>query len=429
MEVFKNEQANDSFMKGESDMKTTWKKCLIVLFMLICVSSSTVSAAGNHEKATKRYEVSKYFSKNILAAGRAMNLKSTSSGSSDLFYSNGLSGGNRGGTSIHAERRYAANPGKWHVTIESDPRYSLYGVTKGTSITSARNKLNARGFLQYDTYKSSWSTGGSDSFRKGNAEIKLSYNKTGVLRITYSPYDRYRVLPENKFNAFKGKAYQFTNSKYRYGVFFDKKTNKVRFGVWNKKGTGRTLEEGDFTVSNGKNTYRVKGRRTGYYYKVTLVPGDKHVMFSLQCENKKYTRYNIQNIKNQYSGSLTKTWNPFGSNQKVTYQSIGGRGYTYKNSKYMFGIGFNKNGIGTYFGVWNRIGTSSSYEDFVFNVKEGTDTYTVKGLRSGSKYTITLTPHKDYVYVKLVCNSSSFKTFNVSGKFVYDKDAYFVNYA
>lgn len=173
----------------------------------------------------------------------------------------------------------------------------------------------------------------------------------------------------------------------------------------------------------------MKGRRTGYYYKITLVPGDKYVMFSLQCENKKYTRYNTQNIKIQYSGSLTKTWHPFGSNQKVTYQSIGGRGYIYKNSKYMFGIGFNKNGIGTYFGVWNRTGTSSSYEDFVFNVKEGTDTYTVKGLRSGSKYTITLTPHKDYVYVKLACNSSSFKTFNVSGKFVYDKDAYFVNYA
>lgn len=397
--------------------------------MLICVSSSTVFAAGNHEKAAKKYEVSKYFSKNISAAGQVMNLKFTGSGSSDIFYTNSLGGGNGGGTSIHVERRYAANPGKWHVTIESDPRYSLYGVTKGTSITGARNKMNARGFLLYDTYKSSWSTGGSDSFRKGNAEVKLYYNETGVLRITYSPYDRYRLLPENKYNAFKGKAYQFTNSKNRYGVCFDKKTNKVRFAVWNKKGTRSTLEEGDFTVRNGKNIYRVKGRRTGYYYKVTLVPGDKYIMFSLQCENKKHTHYNVSDMKINYSQSLTKTWMPFESSTRVSYKSLGGRGYVYRNLKNMFGVGFNKNGIGAYFGVWNKTGTSSSYEDFVFNVQEGKNTYTVKGLRSGLKYTMTLTPYKNHVYVKLVCNSSSFKTFNVSGKFVYDKDAGFVKYA
>ena len=94
----------------------------------------------------------------------------------------------------------------------------------------------------------------------------------------------------------------------------------------------------------------------------------------------------------------------------------------------MYGIAFGT-ADKVYIGVWDRSGTSSSYEDFTFEVDDGVYGYTVKGGRSSYIYDIHLVPHQETVEVNISCRDTSYAYFNVDQVFQYTKDAFFVNYA
>ncbi len=111
-----------------------------------------------------------------------------------------------------------------------------------------------------------------------------------------------------------------------------------------------------------------------------------------------------------------------------SFRSLEGKGFIYKNNEFLYGVGFGKDDK-VYIGVWNPSGTSSSYEDFRFEIVEGMYDYSAKGLRSGSIYDITLIPYKDTVKVSILCRDNSYGYFNLNQIFDYTENADFVKYA
>mgnify|MGYP006070481083 FL=1 len=104
---------------------------------------------------------------------------------------------------------------------------------------------------------------------------------------------------------------------------------------------------------------------------------------------------------------------------KISYKKLRGKSFAYKNSKFLYKIYFGKSNNKVYLGVWNPSGTSASYEDFQFYVKEGRSTYTLTGLRSRYKYKLVLTPGSNSVKVNLRCAKTSYAYFNINKKFSY----------
>lgn len=112
----------------------------------------------------------------------------------------------------------------------------------------------------------------------------------------------------------------------------------------------------------------------------------------------------------------------------TTFKKLRGKAFTYKNSKYSYGLAFGKSNSKVYLGIWNPSGTSSSYEDFFFPIKEGQQSYKTKGLRSGYYYNINLKPYSNYVKVTINCNNKKYNYYNISQKFKYTKNAGFADY-
>lgn len=168
--------------------------------------------------------------------------------------------------------------------------------------------------------------------------------------------------------------------------------------------------------------------------------GFSHVDTRIKAKVRAFRNVNGKRIYGPWSTMKLKsiTYNSQGGSQNtssssgtgsVTFKSLRGKGFSYKNSEFSYGVGFGKNNNKVYIGVWNPSGTSSSYEDFLFQIKEGQYAYTVKGARSGYYYHINLQPYKNYVRVNIYCNNSSYNYFNILANFSYEKNAGFVNYA
>lgn len=160
-----------------------------------------------------------------------------------------------------------------------------------------------------------------------------------------------------------------------------------------------------------------------------------HIDMKIKAKVRAYVTVNGKKIYGPWSKSITKTisysdkGSSGGTKDKVTFKSLRGKAFTYKNSKYSFGLGFGKNNNKAYLGVWNAAGTSSSYEDFLFEIKEGKYLYEQKGLRSGFSYRITLHPYKDSVEVNIFCTLHSYNHFNIHKAFKPTKNASFLAYA
>lgn len=111
----------------------------------------------------------------------------------------------------------------------------------------------------------------------------------------------------------------------------------------------------------------------------------------------------------------------------ATFKSLKGKAFTYKNSNYSYGIAFGESNNKVYIGVWNKSGTSSSYEDYLFSIKEGTYYYRIKGARSGEYHDINIIPQKNSVFVNIY--NKTYPVLGCRNTFTYEKDAYFLRYA
>lgn len=181
---------------------------------------------------------------------------------------------------------------------------------------------------------------------------------------------------------------------------------------------------------------------TGYKNttKLNFSIGFSHINMNLKAKVRAFRTVNGRRIYGSWSTMKTKTirYTSQSGGQNtgsgsgvgtVTFRSLRGKGFTYRNSEFLYGVAFGKNNNNVYLGVWNSSGTSSSYEDFFFQIKEGQYAYTVRGARSGCYYHINLQPNKNYVRVNIYCKNSSYNYFNVLANFNYEKNADFVRYA
>lgn len=181
-----------------------------------------------------------------------------------------------------------------------------------------------------------------------------------------------------------------------------------------------------------KQTYQLKATVTGKKGSLKWASSNPKVV-SVNSKGKiTAKKAGTANITVTVNGvkSICKVTVASSSASLVSLKSLRGKNYSYKNSKFSFGIGFAESSDYVYIGVWNVSGTSSSYEDFLFQMKEGTYSYRQEGMRSHYIYDITIKPYKDYVKISLKCQNSSYSYFNISGqKFKKTTNATYSHYA
>ncbi|MDO4557194.1 MAG: hypothetical protein Q4B70_18945, partial [Lachnospiraceae bacterium] len=197
---------------------------------------------------------------------------------------------------------------------------------------------------------------------------------------------------------------------------------------WSKVANATGYQVSFGSNDNGRWYYSNK-RTTKLKYSISF----SHIDTKLKLKVRPYVTLNGKRIYGPWSTMKSKSVSfsedTQESNSKVTYRGLRGKGITYKNSKFSYGVGFGKSNNKVYIGVWNPAGTSSSYEDFLFEIKEGQYTYNVKGLRSQVSYKIKLEPYKSVVKVNIKCSDSAQNYFDMNGTFKYKKNAYFLVYA
>lgn len=368
---------------------------------------------------------------------------------------------------------------------------NIYTVRCYNSSTRSAGRYNSKGLSVTVGKTSSSKTPGTPALLKASSsaynKITISWKKASNVthyRIFYRvPGSSWKQVATVRSNVTR---YTHTSSakcpikfgqKYIYTVRAYNSSSK-KWGRYDSKGLTAVSALGRPTVSDWKKThdsatcncnpphdgveYTISWKKvpsaSGYqvYYgqndngkwytgyknttKLNFSIGFSHINMNLKAKVRAFRTVNGRRIYGSWSTMKTKTIRytsqsgsqNTGSGSGVgtaTFRSLRGKGFTYRNSEFLYGVAFGKNNNNVYLGVWNSSGTSSSYEDFFFQIKEGQYAYTVRGARSGYYYHINLQPNKNYVRVNIYCKNSSYNYFNVLANFNYEKNAGFVDYA
>lgn len=321
---------------------------------------------------------------------------------------------------------------------------------KGQSITLNAAKKNISGTLKWTTSNSKVATvsskGKITAKGVGKATIKVTAGgisktckvtvKKPVIKLNKSKLtiklgsSGRTQLKASVKGASKTVKWKSSNTKIatvsKKGVIKPKINGKVTISATANGVTAKCLVTIKPSIKLNKTTVTLRPKQT-YQLKAT-VKGKKGRL-KWASSNQKVVSVNSKGkitAKKTGTANITVTVNGVKSVCKVTVanssaslvnlKSLRGKNYSYKNSKFSFGIGFAKSSDYVYIGVWNVSGTSSSYEDFLFKLKEGTYRYRPKGMRSHYIYDITIKPYKDYIKISLKCQNSSYSYFNISGQ-------------
>lgn len=330
---------------------------------------------------------------------------------------------------VYTVRAYNSFSKKWG-------NYDKIGISSRTSPTAVKLK-SARLDAKKSTVTISWNKAyGGDTY--------YVYRKTS----SNAAWKRIATLRSNVLSYTDKKPVKGTTNIYTVRMYSSKE--KIA-GGYDKKGVSATvsiypgkvqLAQISSNNNNVKIVWKKVSNATHYkiYYKV---PGGKWKGIAqvgpattsfthkgLTAGKKYYYVVRAYNSRfNTYGAYDSGGWGITvrGSNNGVSFRSLLGKVYEYKNTKFKYGIAFGKNHK-AYLGVWNRSGTSSSYEDFFFEIKEGKSSYRLKGARSGYYYRVNLIPGKNYVKVKISCEVSSYNHFNINTTFNYTKNDYLLQY-
>ncbi len=329
---------------------------------------------------------------------------------------------------------------------EANHYYLKFDANGGSCSTSyyTLNHENSYGILPTPSRKGFTFTGW---YTKQNGGSKVSSN-TKMAAGNMTVYAHWKVNTYTVTFDSNGGNLKTKTKKVTYGKKYGKlpKPSKPRYtfqGWYTQKSSGKKItSETKVTVASNQKLYahwkastKIKLNKTSltlrpkqtYQLKATITGEKKNLKWTSSNPNVVSVNSNGK-ITAQKTGSanITITVNGFKMVCKVTvanppattvnFKSLRGRNYSYKNSKYSFGIGFAKSTNYVYIGVWNLSGTSSSYEDFYFKIKEGTYSYSQKGMRSHYIYDITIKPYKDYIKITMKCQNSSYNYFNISGQ-------------
>lgn len=133
---------------------------------------------------------------------------------------------------------------------------------------------------------------------KRKARSAYKYIVTKLMYKKMSNNSKTRISKNTQYKDLKGKAYQCTYNNYLYGIAFRKKSNTAYIGIWNKAGTSASYEDFDFTYTEGVDSYRLIGARSGNYYQINIKPmkNKNRVKINITAENPQDSFFNINKI-------------------------------------------------------------------------------------------------------------------------------------
>ncbi len=329
---------------------------------------------------------------------------------------------------------------------ETNSYYLNFDTNGGSCSTSyyTLNYGNSYGTLPIPTRKGYTFTGWYTK-KSGGSKVSSSTKMAAGNVTVYAQWKAniYTVNFDSNGGTCKTKTKKVTYEK-TYGELPKPSKSRYTFTGWYTKKSGgrKIISETKVTVASNQKLYahwkastEIKLNKTSvalrpkqtYQLKATVTGKKGRLRWA--SSNSKVVSVNAKGkitAKKTGTANITVTVNGFKKVCKVTvanpsastvsFKSLRGKNYSYKNSKYSFGIGFAESTDYVYIGVWNLSGTSSSYEDFYFKVKEGTYSYSQKGMRSYYIYDITIKPYNDYIKISLKCKNSSYSYFNISGQ-------------
>lgn len=291
------------------------------------------------------------------------------------------------------------------------------------------------------------SNGKITALKRGKATVRAKANGvTATVKVTVNYLDvkdfmtkgagnQETVIEMKKLVKAVGKMKAGNKKKYPDAYYAG---NKMVIGVNNHPTYGADYDEYVRIENNGNKQALFYGVKIGYtrrqmetkFKSYNIVSYDSGKSYSNAngwavwpvFKNGKLTKYVY--LSKPTSGSDSDT----GDAKTVPYMELREKCFVYKNNEFMYGIAFGATGK-AYIGVWDPSGTGSSYEDFLFEVKEGVYNYVLKGRRSSYIYDIHLVLHSSSVEVRISCQDASYAYFDVDQTFHYTKNASFVELA
>lgn len=292
----------------------------------------------------------------------------------------------------HYKIYYKVPGGKWKAVTQTGAGTTSY-IHKGLK-TGKRYYYVVRAYNSRFRTLGSYDSSGWGITVKGTSKPKLGAPQIGEWKKTHDS------VTCNCVNPHDGVTYEIRWKKPRYAQGYQVCYKTCENGIWHT--SYRTTKSLKFSTSFS------------------------HIAMKMKVKVRAYQVINGRRVYGPWSREKTKTISYSGSN-RISFKNLLGKVYEYKNAKYKFGIAFGKNNT-AYLGVWNKSGTSSSYEDFRFKFKDGQSYYRLKGARNGYYYRINLIPYKNSVRVKIYCELSSFKAFNINANFHYTKNNGILDY-
>lgn len=260
-----------------------------------------------------------------------------------------------------------------------------------------------------------------------NSKGKVTAKKSGTVTITAKANG---VSAKCKIKIISLKAPSISNWKNTYDSATDPFVfDGVTYTVTWKKVSGAKGYQIYYYEEDADGAVWEKKKFTT---KASFSTSFSHDYRKIKAKVRAYTVLNGIKIYSPWSALKTKTLTfgitePTLSSVTGTFKSLRGKAFTYKNSEFSYGVAFGKANNNVFIGVWNPSGTSASYEDFLFTVKEGQYEYSAKGMRSGKTYHISLYPKKNSIGVNIY--NSGYSYFNVYKTFSYTANAGFQDYA
>lgn len=259
----------------------------------------------------------------------------------------------------------------------------------------------------------------------------ITAKKTGTATITVSVNG---ISQKCRVSVINLNAPVLTSWKKTY----DSETDKFVFdGVtystsWKKIAKAKGYEIYFYELTEDRGWFLTKKATT----KTTFSANFSHIDTKIKVKVRAYAVVNGHKIYSPWSKEKAKT---IAGNNTVTpptfskpapsasFKSLSGKGFLYKNKTNSFGIAFGKSNHKAYIGIWNASGTSSSYEDYLFTVREGQYNYLVRGMRSGKYHQIYISPQKNSVFVNIYNNT--YYQLSCNNMFQYQPNAGFLKYA
>lgn len=297
---------------------------------------------------------------------------------------------------------------------------------KATIYTTGMTTLQLKPTIKGASSKVKWSSG-NKKIATVNANGKVTAKKAGKVTITAKANGKTAkckvtvvAIKKPTLSSWK-KTYDSATDPF----VFDGVTYTIS---WNKVPGATGYEVYDYGWTEDRGWVLQKHKTTKTKFSTSF----SHIDMKIKAKVRAYIKVNGKTIYGPWSSvkqkNVTFDYGDTSEMPKATskFKDLKGKAYTYKNSNYKYGIAFGSNNNKVYIGVWNKAGTSASYEDYLFTIKEGQYYYRIKGMRSGEYNDVTIIPLKNSVFVNLY--NKSYPVLGCYNTFSYDKNAYFQVY-